>query len=173
MRWAAPLVFLAGCIPVPIPVPVPAPSPQPVTPAPEGSTYSGIEREILQRVNVERRKQRLDTLVWNPALEQAARLQALEMAAEHTMAHDLPGAPYPTLKDRVRHVGYSYRHVTENIAYGYPTAAYAVGAWMSSAGHRANILDRVSVETGVGVARAKSGELYFCQVFGARLYALP
>jgi uncharacterized protein YkwD len=121
-------------------------------------------------VNVERLKNRLDTLVWNPALDKAATIQAVEMAAERKMAHDLPGAAHPTLNDRIQFVGYRYRRIAENIAYGYPNAAYTVAAWMTSPGHRANILDRAVVETGVGVARSRTGELYYCQVFGARLF---
>lgn len=151
--------------------PVPPPAPVPVPRASAGTpSYAAVERELVHLVNVERMKNHLDTLKWNPALDKAAKIQAVEMAAERRMAHDLPGAEYPTLKDRIQHVGYGYRHLAENIAYGYPNAGIAVSAWMNSPGHRANILDRAVVETGVGVARAKSGELYYCQVFGARLY---
>ncbi|MDQ6717846.1 MAG: CAP domain-containing protein [Gemmatimonadota bacterium] len=132
--------------------------------------YTGVEREIIHLVNIERIKIRLDTLIWNPALDKAAKIQAVEMAAQRKMAHELPGARYPTLRDRISSTGYGYRHLTENIAYGFPGASGAVSGWMASPGHRANILDRVSVETGVGVARAKTGELYYCQLFGARLY---
>ncbi|MBA3645259.1 MAG: CAP domain-containing protein [Gemmatimonadaceae bacterium] len=114
----------------------------------------------------------LDTLRWNAQLDRAAKVQAVEMAAERKLAHELPRARYPSLKDRIRYAGYSYRNLAENIAYGYPNAEYTVAAWMASSGHRTNILDRVSVETGVGVARSKTGELYYCQVFGAPLYVL-
>lgn len=160
-------LFAVACATAPKPVPAPAPSTPVATNVPD---YSKVEREILHLINVERLRNRLDTLVWNPRLDKAAKIQAVEMASERKMAHDLPGAPHPTLKDRVQFSGYRYSHIAENIAYGYPTATYAVGAWMNSPGHRANILDHELVETGVGVARAKTGELYFCQVFGARLY---
>ena len=156
--------------------PAPAPSPAPPTTTQTGGdavNYTAIERELMHRVNLERAKIRLDTLRWNAQLDKAAHVQAVQMAAEGKMAHDLAGAQYPTLRDRVRYSGYSYRHLAENIAYRYPGAAATVAAWMASPVHRANILDRVSYETGVGVARAKTGELYYCQVFGARLYDLP
>ncbi len=162
-----------ACTSAPEPVPPPPPAPSTTQRSGGAVDYSAIEREIMHRVNVERMRNHLDTLRWNPQLDQTAKIQAVEMAAERKMAHELPGARFPTLKDRIRHAGYSYRNLAENIAYGYPNAEYTVAAWMASPGHRTNILDRVSVETGVGVARAKTGELYYCQVFGAQLYSLP
>lgn len=169
-RLSISLLLAVGCS-VP---PEPAPARQRVSTAViPGVNYTQMERDIMHLVNVERTKSRLDTLRWNPQLDKAAKIQAVEMAAEHRMAHDLPGAKYPTLKDRIRFTGYGYRHLAENIAYGYPNAQYTVAAWMKSSGHRTNILDRASVETGIGVARATTGELYYCQVFGARLYGLP
>jgi uncharacterized protein YkwD len=156
----------AGCA-SPKPVPSPPPATSDTLP---GSSYTQIEREIMHLVNLERMKTGLDTLRWNAQLDKAAKIQAVQMAAQRKMAHDLPGAGYPGLKDRIRYAGYSYRHIAENVAFGYPDAAYTVAAWMKSSGHRLNILDRASAETGVGVARAKTGELYYCQVFGSRLY---
>jgi uncharacterized protein YkwD len=168
LRLAISLLLAAGCTAV-----SPAPNPPPPSAVPvvgPAVNYTQIERDVMHLVNLERMRRRLDTLRWNPQLDKAAKVQAVEMAAEHKMAHDLPGAAYPTLKDRIRYVGYGYRHIAENIAYGYPSADYTVAAWMKSSGHRMNILDRSSVETGVGVVRAETGELYYCQVFGARLY---
>lgn len=161
------LLLAVGCSVAPEPAPARPPVSPPVTP---GVNFTEIERDIMHLVNVERMKNKLDTLRWNPQLDKAAKIQAAEMAAEHRMAHDLPGAQYPTLKDRIRYTGYVYRHMAENIAYGYPDPQYTVAAWMKSSAHRINILDRSSSETGIGVARAKTGELYYCQVFGARLY---
>lgn len=166
-RFSTSLLFVVGCTVAPEPTPAPPAASHPVTP---GVNYTQIERDIMRLVNVERMRKRVDTLRWNPQLDKAAKVQAIEMAAEHRMAHDLPGAQYPTLKDRIRYAGYGYRHLAENIAYGFPSADYTVAAWMKSSGHRMNILDRSSAETGIGVARAKTGELYYCQVFGARLY---
>lgn len=169
-RFLPAAAILLACATAPDPEPLPVPSPAPAPNSARVPEYSRIEQEIIRLVNVERRRSRLDTLVWNPALDRAAKIQAVEMAVKSKMAHELPDATHPTLTDRARFVRYRYAYLAENIAYGYPSAAYAVGGWMASPGHRANILDRAVVETGVGVARAKTGELYFCQVFGARLY---
>jgi uncharacterized protein YkwD len=39
--------------------------------------------------------------------------------------------------------------------------------WMSSAGHRGNILSNTYREIGVGVAAGSNGRKYYCQVFAA------
>jgi uncharacterized protein YkwD len=90
----------------------------------------------------------------------------MNMAALRTMAHELPTTEQPTLKDRITFVRYQYQHLTENIAFGFPDARNAVAGWMASPGHRTNILDRGVSETGIGIARARTGELYYCEVFG-------
>jgi uncharacterized protein YkwD len=41
-----------------------------------------------------------------------------------------------------------------------------MAGWMTSAAHRANILSARFTETGVGMARSKSGRTYTAQVFG-------
>src|SRR2546423_8126103 len=98
LALAAASLFAAACATAPKPAPAPAPSIPVETSVPD---YSKVEREIIHLVNVERIRNRLDTLVWNPQLDKAAKIQAVEMASERKMAHDLPGAPHPTLKDRV------------------------------------------------------------------------
>jgi uncharacterized protein YkwD len=49
--------------------------------------------------------------------------------------------------------------------------AIAVEGWMSSPGHRANILSEEYSESGIGIAIDGRGAVYFTQVFtrGARL----
>jgi uncharacterized protein YkwD len=44
---------------------------------------------------------------------------------------------------------------------GYPSARAVVRAWMHSAGHRANILNRRFPHVGVGVRRAADGTTYW------------
>jgi uncharacterized protein YkwD len=96
----------------------------------------------------------------------AAQLQADQMAATLTMAHELPRVRYPTMDDRLSAVGYSYRAAGENVAEGYPSAASVVAGWMTSPGHRANIVSRNYFEMGGGVATGKNGRRFWTQVFG-------
>jgi uncharacterized protein YkwD len=53
----------------------------------------------------------------------------------------------------------------ENIAYGYETPRALVSAWMHSAGHRANILNRHFHRIGVSGWRATNGQTYATQDF--------
>jgi uncharacterized protein YkwD len=56
----------------------------------------------------------------------------------------------------------------ENIAWGYPTAAEVMKAWMASPGHRANILNCGAKSIGAAIVYASDGTPYYTQVFGWR-----
>ncbi len=53
-------------------------------------------------------------------------------------------------QDRAAKAGYQYSRFGENIAAGYVTPQEVVDAWMTSEGHRANILNQNYKEMGVG-----------------------
>lgn len=61
----------------------------------------------------------------------------------------------------------SWRKVAENIAVGYATPASVVKAWISSPGHRRNILDCSLRHIGVGVV-LRGLVLWWTQDFGRR-----
>ena len=63
--------------------------------------------------------------------------------------------------------GYAWRAWAENIAAGQPDAASVVQGWMSSAGHRTNILNPGYTDIGVGLAYSASGVPYWTQDFAA------
>ncbi|MFD1271227.1 CAP domain-containing protein [Streptomyces kaempferi] len=58
----------------------------------------------------------------------------------------------------------------ENVAYGYSTSAAVMAAWMSSPGHRHNILTCGFREIGVGLAQPGS---YWTQDFGTARRPAP
>lgn len=101
-----------------------------------------------------------------------AKIQAQNMARFQKMAHVLPESNLPTLADRARYVGYPFRRIAENVAFGFPNPETAVDGWMRSKGHRSNILDGDVAETGIGIVRSPGGALYYCQVFGRQLRSL-
>lgn len=149
--------------PVVTPVEAPAPGASNVSAATDG----GLVAQISSLINAERTKVGLAPLALSVPLGQAAQLQAEAMGTLDRMDHVLAEAAYPTLSDRIGHVGYRYSRVGENIAYGYSDAASVVNGWMASAGHRANILNAAFTDTGVAIVRNAAGELYFAQVFGS------
>jgi uncharacterized protein YkwD len=127
---------------------------------------SAVADEMIDRTNAARRAAGLPGLARSVNLMQAAQLQADQMVKAGRMEHDLPGQPYPTLKSRLAAVQYDMRAAGENIAEGQRGAAEAIGTWMDSPAHRANILSKDYTELGTAVAAARNGRLYFVQVFG-------
>lgn len=120
-------------------------------------------RAVVTRTNAERHRAGLAPLSVDPQLTEAAERHARNMAKQNRMSHSLDGR---TVADRARAAGYDYRTVGENIAWNQPTAAAVVGDWMSSRGHRRNILGPDFTHIGVAVATNSKGEPYWVQVFG-------
>ena len=73
------------------------------------------------------------------------------------------------MADRARAAGIrGWRVLGENIAYNQgfdDPSGFAVERWMGSSMHRANILNSQFTRSGIGVARAADGSIYFTQVF--------
>jgi uncharacterized protein YkwD len=155
--------------PAPAPEPVAETAPQPPPPAPRPApaarSLATIVDSVFLLTNRERARASLTPLKRSPELARAAQLQAEQMAAAGKLAHDLPGSRYPTLASRLKLIGYGYRSVGENVAEGYTSGAALMAGWMTSAPHRANILSARYTETGVGMARSKTGRTYHAQVF--------
>ena len=142
---------------------------RPATPlSPVIATPNAAGEEIVLHTNTERKALGLPVLLRSTQLMQAAQLQAGQMAGLARMAHELPGAAFPTLDARLDAVGYRAGAAGENVAEGYPTAAAVVAGWMTSPGHRANIVSTHFTEMGGGVATGKNGRHYYAQVFGAK-----
>jgi uncharacterized protein YkwD len=173
--WSEPLVIHPGASWNPLikvnqtnpPPPAPAPTPTPTPPPPSNSTQeTAAELAIVAAVNQQRAANGLAPLTVNPKLVEAAHIHANDMAQFDVMAHDLPGAALPTLRDRANFVGYNFLSMGENIAFNYPDTPSVMNAWMNSPGHRANILNSSYTEIGVGIAYDRGGMPYYCQDFG-------
>ena len=112
-------------------------------------------RAVVSEVNRDRAAQGLGALRMDAELTRAARVRAREIALR--FSHTRPD-------------GSSWRTVSsaaygENIARGQNTADKVMAAWMSSDGHRRNIL-RASYGS-IGVACLKVGNVYhWVQLFG-------
>jgi uncharacterized protein YkwD len=125
-----------------------------------------ISASIVDLTNVERNRAGLAPLAPNAQLMRAAQLQAEQMAALGRMSHVLTDGPYPQPQDRLAAAGYRWRAYAENIAYGQSGPEAVTESWMTSAGHRANMLNGKYTELGTGYAVDKRGHPYFVQVFG-------
>lgn len=132
----------------------------PSTPKP-AATASGVTARIVQLVNAERAKAGCQPLTLNSTLTKAAQAHSADMAAHQNMSHT--GSDGSTPGDRITRAGYTWSSYGENVAYGYSTPEQVMDGWMTSPGHRANILNCSFKEIGVGLAQPNS---YWTQDFG-------
>ncbi|MCC6748002.1 MAG: hypothetical protein IT371_10115, partial [Deltaproteobacteria bacterium] len=117
--------------------PPPAPSTPPSSSTP-GSCGNAYETEVLKLVNEERAKQNLSALTCDAAAGKAARAYSQQMCDENFFSHTGPDGSTPA--SRLKAAGATYVGAGENIALGQPTPAQVMKSWMTSPGHRANIL---------------------------------
>ena len=121
------------------------------------------EKSVLDLTNAQRKASGLPELAVNEKLFQAARDHSSNMARNSRLDHFLEGK---SPSDRARAAGYSSFGVAENIAWNQQSPDAVLQSWMSSSGHRANILNRGYTEIGIAVAVNSRGERYWTQVFG-------
>lgn len=128
-----------------------------------------IERRAFAETNRLRHQNGLPPLTWDGQLWQLARAYSESMGRQGFFAHTNPQGL--RLKDRARLAGISSYALAENIAcsFGYDDpGGYAVERWMTSPGHRANILYAGFQGMAVGTFIAADGSVYLTQVFIAR-----
>jgi hypothetical protein len=133
-----------------------------------GPVYADFETDVIDLVNAERSAHGLHSLNYDANLASAARDHSEDMGVQDYFSHT--GLDGRTAADRITAAGYSYSTFGENIAGGYATPQAAVDAWMSSAGHRANILNSNFCDIGVGymyVSNSTYGH-YWTQDFGRK-----
>ncbi|MFB7999753.1 CAP domain-containing protein [Streptomyces sp. NPDC056002] len=125
------------------------------------SPASGYTARVLTLVNNERSKAGCSPLTMNAKLTKAAQDHSKDMASHRNMSHT--GSDGSSPDDRITRAGYSWSSYGENVAYGYSTPEKVMAAWMSSPGHKRNILDCSFKEIGIGLAQPDS---YWTQDFG-------
>lgn len=141
----------------------------------QASDNPGSASQVLALVNAERVRAGCQPLSLEARLMQAAQRHSEDMAVNNFFGH--VGSNGSTLAQRVNAVGYSWSALAENVAAGYSTPEAVMVGWMSSDGHRRNILNCRYVHIGIGyVYQADDAPLpgsrhpyyhYWTQVFGA------
>ncbi|MBD0325785.1 MAG: CAP domain-containing protein [Pyrinomonadaceae bacterium] len=134
------------------------------------ASAASMELRAFELVNAERAKKGLRPLVWDAELTRMARTYSEKMAQQNFFSHKAPDGQ--GLRERSRASGIAgFKRLGENLAYnkGFADAAMcAVVGWMRSEGHREHILDGEFTRSGLGIARAADGRVYFTQVFAVR-----
>jgi len=137
--------------------------------APSLTEANAIERRAFEQTNAVRAQHGLQPFVWDPALCALARDHSANMARVGYFSHSTPDGL--RLRDRARAAGIHYQVIAENIAYnmGYEDpGAFAVERWMTSPGHRANILYAGFTSMAVGTFVAPDGSVFLTQTFITR-----
>jgi uncharacterized protein YkwD len=125
---------------------------------------------VLELTNIERQKVGVAPLSLSAELNTAAQEYSVVLASGSCFAHTC--GPVPDMADRLGQAGYTeWTAIAENIAAGYPTPEAVVQGWMSSAGHRENLLSPAYHEIGIGVAvgGGRYG-VFWTQDFGTRRF---
>jgi uncharacterized protein YkwD len=131
----------------------------PTSGAPASGASSSAMAAVVDLVNSEAG---CAPLTVNAELTKAAQDHSQDMADHQNMSHT--GSDGSSPGDRITGAGYSWSTYGENVAYGYDTPSSVMAGWMSSPGHKRNILDCSYKEIGVGLAQPGN---YWTQDFGA------
>ncbi|MEU6061496.1 CAP domain-containing protein [Streptomyces sp. NPDC047097] len=134
----------------------------PSTSDPAGSREQAAAAAVLKLVNAERAKAGLKPLTASAKLDSLAGAHSRDMAARGYFSHTDPDGRTPW--DRAAAAGVSGLSA-ENIARGQADAEAVMASWMTSEGHRANILNPDYTTLGVGV-HFGSGGPWWTQNFG-------
>ena len=163
--------------PLPVPTHVPQatqrPTPQPTglptsskAPSSEDDyttvSVSAQEQFAWNLLNNDRTANGLSALPLDAELSRIARIKAEDMRDQGYFAHESP--TYGSVSSMLRHFGYSFTAAGENIAH-HATVEKSQAAFMSSDGHRRNILSSSWTRAGLGVAYDPSGFVYLVQLF--------
>ena len=120
------------------------------------------EEKLLNLINQDRKINGLPPLTADPELSRLARMKSEDMRDRGYFAHESP--TWGKARQMLEHFGYDFRGVGENIAH-HATVEKAQAAFMTSDGHRRNILSAVWQKVGVGVCYDRNGHIYATQLF--------
>lgn len=146
--------------------------------SPSGINYTGAEVEavIIVLINDQRQQFNLTTLSEDPLLTSLAREHSTSMVENGFFGHErYPGErplSYNMSPGEARGENLAKIPTRQTIPGPYLTlqevCEWAVSGWMNSPGHRANILQPIFNETGVGVSFSEEGAfvyVYITQIF--------
>ena len=148
------------------PKPTPTPAPTEVPPFTDEDYTTGSitaqEENAFLLLNQDRAANGRSALELDPALCDLARLKSGDMYLNNYFSHTSP--TYGSAAQMLSAYGYAFTSVGENIAH-HATVEKAQAAFMSSSGHRQNILGSQWTKVGIGVWEDSQGFVYVTQLF--------
>lgn len=126
------------------------------------ASLSAQEQSAGNLLNSDRARYNLSPLTIDPELCRIARIKSEDMRDNQYFAHTSP--TYGDIRSMLKQFGYKYTAAGENIAH-HATIEKAQAAFLSSPGHRKNIMSRTYTKVGLGVAVDSKGFVYLTQIF--------
>ena len=116
------------------------------------STLADVLSSVLvSETNDFRSTNNENSLVENSLLMSAAQMKADDMAKKGYFSHIAPNGDKPWVWfDKV---GYKYSFAGENLAVDFTESSDVTEAWINSAKHKANLLDKNFTEIGIGISK--------------------
>lgn len=164
---------VSGCIVVPVPIPddvymaarsLDLSSPPHACPVSAETTDAGAPG--LAALNAARASAGLSPLTLAPRLTRVAQDHSCDQAVSLKMGH--VGSDGADLRKRLDRGGVSGNAWAENVGMGQRSVEEMVAAWMTSPGHRANILNPRYGAIGLAVSRDVTGQPYWTLVLADR-----
>ncbi len=120
------------------------------------------EEKMLNLLNQDRISAGLPPLTLDPELSRIARIKSRDMLDNGYFAHESP--TYGKAREMLTRFGYRFSGCGENIA-RHATVEKAQAAFMTSEGHRRNILSAAWQKVGIGIVLDRNGHVYATQLF--------
>ena len=167
--------IVCSSIPLPEPTAVPLPAPTSRPPQQPSATQSPstgddyttqsphMQEEMMANLlNQDRKNNGLGVLALDAELCRIARIKSADMRDNGYFAHESP--TYGRIGDMLKRFGYPFSAAGENIAH-HADVNKAQAAFMSSQGHRKNILSTTWTKMGIGIVTDANGYIYATQIF--------
>lgn len=129
------------------------------------SAANSLELQLYQLLSEDRAANGRHTLVLDEELCRIARLKSQDMLENNYCGHLSP--TYGRVRDMLDSFGVSYLSAGENVARS-RSVAHSNAAFLSSTGHRINMLSRSYTHIGIGVATNQYGHVYVTEIFVRR-----
>ena len=126
------------------------------------NSLTAQEQTAWNLLNSDRMANGLPALAFDAELSRIARIKSQDMHTNNYFAHESP--TYGNVRDMLKRFGYAFAGAGENIAH-HANVSKAQAAFMSSEGHRRNILSTAWTKAGVGIAYDAQGYIYLTQIF--------
>lgn len=145
---------------------------QPIGTSAEATTdaeISGLEAALHTSINDARAERGLRRLTRDASIDAVARAHSQDMATRGYLAHETPeGLTPPGRLARGGVTGITLAGENVGTTSRLDPNREIVGAWMASPAHHDNIVAPAFNATGIGIARAPDGSLYYTQLYVTR-----